>query len=33
VTVREVFAGQQMFAHSRTPYWMRNGYVEELFTL
>ena len=33
VTVREVCAGQQMFAHSRTPYWMRNGYVEELFTL
>ena len=33
VTVREVCAGQQMFAHSRTPYWMRNGYAEELFTL
>jgi hypothetical protein len=33
VTVREVFAGQQLFTHSRTPYWMRNGYVEELFAL
>jgi putative sugar O-methyltransferase len=33
LTVREVCAGQPMFAHSRTPYWMRNGYVKELFTL
>jgi len=32
-TVRELLAGRAGVAAERHPYWMRNGFVEEVFTL
>jgi hypothetical protein len=30
--VRDVFAREGLYAITRTPYWMRRGYVDEVFT-
>jgi hypothetical protein len=32
-TVRELFSKIGLTAASRAPYWMRRGYVEEVFLL
>jgi hypothetical protein len=31
--VREICAGLSMRAESRMPYWLRRGYVDEVFRL